>query len=237
MKPSIAKKMWPLVAVLCLSVGCGSGGSMGADAGASAGGAQQQQDYGATKQMVIDILHSSEGRTAVGELLKDPSVRQDMAVSQQDMSKAIEKMLKNKKEKSFLTEQVKDPTFAAALAKAVQPELTQLLKQLMKDPDYQKDMMVLLKSPDFTKSVQELLKTPDFRGQIQKVMTESLQTPTFRMQFQDALKKAVAESMGEQQGQQGKSGGSSGGSQGGSSDSGGGGGSSESSGGSGGGSQ
>ncbi|GMA50425.1 hypothetical protein GCM10025857_17820 [Alicyclobacillus contaminans] len=55
-----------------------------------------------------------------------------------------------------------------------------------------------------------------------KIMTEALQTPSFRMQFQDALKAAVAESMpqaggGQGQGQQNKQ---SGGSQSGSDESG-----------------
>lgn len=199
----------PKRSVLCvmlfslLSVGCGGGASgMGGDVSGAA-----SQDYGATKQMVIDILHSSEGKSALQEILKDPSLKQQLIVSDTDITKGIEKSLQSKKNQNFLTEQAKDPKFAAALAKAAQPELLQLTKQLMKDPEYQKDMLTLLKSPDFTKNIQDLMKAPEFRGHVMKIMTDALQTPSFRMQFQDALKKAVSESMQQQGGGGGKQGG------------------------------
>ncbi len=166
---------------------------MGADVSGSVG--NQNQDYGTTKQMVIDILHSPDGKKAVAEMLTDPSMKQKVVVSDTDISKAVEKALETKKNQSFLAQQAKEPEFAAALAKAVQPDLVNLQKQLMKDPEYQKDMMVLLKSPDFTKQLEELLQTPQFRGQVMKIMTDALQTPSFRMQFQNALQKAVAQQM------------------------------------------
>lgn len=202
-----SRKYIPLAVLLLATAGCGAGGSMGADA---SGGASQQ-GYGATKQMVVDILHSPEGKTAVEQMLQDPSMKQKIIVSETDIGKAVQQTLESSSGKSFLSQQLKDPTFAAALAKAVQPELTDLQKQLMKDPAYQQDMLVLLKSPEFTKNLQDLLQTPQFRGNIMKIMTEALQTPSFRMQFQDSLKKAVAESMQSSGGKSKGSGESSGG--------------------------
>lgn len=185
-----SRKYISLAALLFATAGCGAGGSAGAEAGGAT-----QQGYGTTKQMVVDILHSPEGKEAVTQMLQDPSTKQKIVVSETDVGKAVEKTLQNSKSQSFLSEQAKDPKFAAALSKAVQPELIKLQKQLMKDPEYQKDMLVLLESPDFTKNLQSLMQSPQFRGQIMKVMTDALQTPSFRMQFQDSLKKAVAESM------------------------------------------
>ncbi|WP_035486166.1 spore germination lipoprotein GerD [Alicyclobacillus contaminans] len=212
-------RVWlPSLAACMLLSGCGQG-SMGAEAG---GVQNQQQDYGQIKQMVVDILHSPDGKKAVADILQDPSLKQQIVVSDTDITKAVEKSLQNSKNQSFLSNAAKDPQFANALAKAVQPDLVQLQKQLMKDPQYQNDMMVLLKSPEFTQQLQSLLQTPQFRSQVMKIMTEALQTPSFRMQFQDALKAAVAESMpqaggGQGQGQQNKQ---SGGSQSGSDESG-----------------
>jgi len=204
----------PIVTMaLLVATGCGSGG-MGADAGAAS---QQQPDYSATKQMVVDILHSAEGRTALQDVMKDPVFKQQMVLSDAEVTKAVTASIESKKTQSFLSEQAKDPKFAAALSKAVQPDLTALLKQLMKDPEYQKDVMVLLKSPDFTKNLQEIFQTPEFRGQIMQIMTDALNTPAFRMQFQDSLKKAVSESMQSTGGSSGggkKQGGGSGGSSG-----------------------
>lgn len=189
MKPS--RSVWPLASLLLvLGVGCGANTSAGADvSGAS------QQDYGATKQMVIDILHSAEGKTALQDILKDPTFKQQMAVSETDVAKAVQNTIDSKSSQSFLAQQAKDPQFASTVAKAIQPELMQANKQLMKDPEYQKEMLVLLKSPEFTKNLQDLLQTPEFRTQLMKIMTDSMQTPSFKVKFEDAIKQAVSESM------------------------------------------
>ncbi|GMA50424.1 hypothetical protein GCM10025857_17810 [Alicyclobacillus contaminans] len=151
-------RVWlPSLAACMLLSGCGQG-SMGAEAG---GVQNQQQDYGQIKQMVVDILHSPDGKKAVADILQDPSLKQQIVVSDTDITKAVEKSLQNSKNQSFLSNAAKDPQFANALAKAVQPDLVQLQKQLMKDPQYQNDMMVLLKSPEFTQQLQSLLQTPN----------------------------------------------------------------------------
>ncbi len=199
--------------LMATAVGCGEGGS----AAAQASGAGSQQDYGATKQMVIDILHSTQGKQALLEVLQDPTVKQQFIVNDSEIGKSVEKSLTQGKNQSLLAQQFKDPQFASGLAKAVQPELLQMQRQLMKDPSYQQEIMVLLKSPDFSKYLQDYMQTPQYRGQVMKIMTDALQTPSFRLQFQEALKKAVTDSMqsagGSQQSssQAGGSGNSSGG--------------------------
>jgi spore germination protein D len=201
-------------------VGCGAGsGGAGADASAATG----QQDYGATKQMVLDILHSQEGKTALSDIMKDPTFKQQIIVSDADITKAVTASVESKKTQSFLSEQAKDPKFAAALSKALQPELIQTSKQLMKDPEYQKDVMVLLKSPDFTQHLQTLLESPNGRQIMMKVMTEAIDNPGFRIKFEESLKQAVSDEMKSTGGGKQQSGGGKGGSQGGSEGEGGGG--------------
>ncbi|RIV24562.1 hypothetical protein D2Q93_06860 [Alicyclobacillaceae bacterium I2511] len=177
--------------LMATTVGCGDSGS----AATQASGTGSQQDYGTTKQMVMDILHSTQGKQTLQEVLQDPEVKQQFIVNDADIGKAVEKSLSQGKNQSLLAQQFKDAQFSSALAKAVQPELLQMQKQLMKDPAYQQEMMVLLKSPDFSKYLQDYMQTPQYRSQVMKIMTDALQTPSFRMQFQEALKKAVADSM------------------------------------------
>ncbi|MBX6352427.1 MAG: hypothetical protein IRZ10_03765 [Thermoflavifilum sp.] len=198
------RRCLPLAAVLMLTAGCG-GGQMSAEAG----GATGQQDYSTVKQMVLDILNSNDGKQALLSAFKDPTFKSQVIVSETDITNAVEKSLQTSGNQSLLAQQLKDPKFAQALANAVQPQLVQIQKQLMKDPQYQKDMLVLLKSPEFEKNLQDLLQTPEYRGQIMKIMTEALQTPSFRMQFQDALKSAVAEQMQSAGGQTQQKGGNS----------------------------
>lgn len=202
-----ARWMLAVASLPLLLAGCGAG----ADVSGANAQQQQQQDYSQNKQMVLDILQSTDGKKALAQALQDPSLRTQWLVSQTDVSKAMEKALTTGKDKSLLAQQLKDPKFASHLAKAIGPQLIDHQKQLMKDPTYQKDFMVLLKSPEFTQQLQTLMQTPQFRGQIMQVMTDALKNPAFRLQFEDALKSAVAEQM-KSAGQQGGKGG--GGSQG-----------------------
>lgn len=187
----VRRAIAPFATVGALVVaGCGTSG-LGADVSAAGGG----QEYGATKQMVVDILHSQEGKSALEDVMKDPTFKQQLVISDADITKAITASIESKKTQSFLADQAKDPKFAEALAKAVQPELIQTNKQLMKDPEYQKDMLTLLQSPEFTQNLQTLFQGPQFRNDIMKIMTQAMDTPSFRMKFQDALKQAVSDAM------------------------------------------
>lgn len=186
----LTRRLWPVIGACAFLVGCGSTADMSAAAGTGQGG-----DYNATKQMVVDILRSSDGQQAITQAMQNPQFRGQLAVSDADVAKAVEKQLTADKNKSFLIEQMKDPKFANTFAKAAQPELVDIQKQLMKDPAYQKDVLVLLKSPEYASYLNDLMKSPQYRSEIMKIMTEALKNPSFKMQFQDALKSAVAESM------------------------------------------
>lgn len=183
------------IAVLCLA-GCGNTGAMAAGASSSGSNA----DYGQTKQMVLDILNSKDGQAALMEMAKNPQFKRQMAVSEADVAKAVENTVKNSSTESFLAKQAKDPAFAETLAKAIEPQLVSVNKQLMKDPEYQKEMLVLLKSPEYTKDFQDLMQTPAMRGAIMQIMSDALKTPSFKAQFESALKQAVSQSIGQSAG-------------------------------------
>ena len=184
------------LAVLCLA-GCGNTGAMAA--GASSSGSTA--DYGQTKQMVLDILNSKDGQSALMEMTKNPQFKRQMAVSEADIAKAVENTVKSSSTQSFLAKQAQDPAFAETLAKAIEPQLVAVNKQLMKDPEYQKEMLVLLKSPEYTKDFQDLMETPAMRGAIMQIMSDALKTPSFKAKFESALKQAVSESIAQSAGQ------------------------------------
>lgn len=192
----VSKRATAIALMMATAVvaGCGAG-AMGADNSSSASAASGGQDYGATKQMVLDILHSPEGKSALYDILKDPTFKQQLAVSNADVSKALTASLQSEKFQHLLSEQMKDPTFASDLAKASQPEMLSTMKQLLRDPDAQKDLLVLLKSKSFSTFLEEQFQSPEGRKDIMNVMMQAMDNPTFRMKFQDALKKAVSDSM------------------------------------------
>jgi spore germination protein D len=133
----------------------------------------------------------------------------------------ISKTLTSEKGTEFWKKSFEDPKFAEAMAKSMKDGNEKLLKDLMKDPEYQGMMMDLLKDPEFKKELTEALKSQEYREHLQKVITETFESPLFKAKMQDVLLKAAGEMK-----EGGKSGGGSesssgGGEEGGSGDSGG----------------
>lgn len=198
------------------AAGCGESGQGSAsdEEQGQAGQKQQQQSggksgYPETKAMVLDILHSKEGMDTLKETISSPEFKRSAAITPDDVAGAVEKVLKQGQNQSFLAEQMKDTKFAAAVVKASRSQMTDIERQLMKDPEYQKELLTLMQSPEFMKSQFTLLKSPEYRKELMKIMTEALQEPTFRLLFEDSMKEAVKQAGGGQkekmgQEQQGK---------------------------------
>ncbi|MGB8957183.1 MAG: spore germination lipoprotein GerD [Tumebacillaceae bacterium] len=190
------KRPWLIgSAILAITVaattlgGCGSSSSQGASGGSQETEAKPQ--YNETKQMVLDILHTKDGLDTLKDIVRDPSFKHSLAINEADVSVAMQKALTDGSAHMSLTEQMKSPKFATALAKTFKKDNETVLKTLMKDPEYQEMMLTLLKSPDFTRTLYDLMKTPEYRKQTMAIMTEALQNPEFRVMFTDLVKEAI----------------------------------------------
>jgi spore germination protein D len=165
---------------------CGSGKKEGRSQAAEA-----QPDYNQTKSMVLDILHTKEGMLALRDIMRDPSFKHSLAVNEQDIAQALNKSLTDGPNHQLIEAQMKDPKFAAALVKSTKQEHTELLKTLVKDPEYQKELINILQDPQYTKFQLSLLRTPTARQEIMKVMTEALQNPEFKMTFINSVRESL----------------------------------------------
>ncbi|MBS2967371.1 spore gernimation protein GerD [Metabacillus sp. KIGAM252] len=174
-----------------------------------------EMDYEKTKKMVVDILKTDEGKTALQEVLKDDQMKQNLVMDQKMVSETITKTLTSKQGMEFWTKIFEDPKFSEAFAQSLQKEHEKVIKQLMTDPDYQKMMIEILQNPEMEKQIGTVIKSQESRKYIQEVITETLTSPLYKTKMQDALLKA-AQQMGQQsdgsggQEQGGASGGSSG---------------------------
>ncbi|WP_436374468.1 spore germination lipoprotein GerD [Cytobacillus sp. BC1816] len=179
----------PLALVFFIS-GCGQGES-----------GNGQMDYEQTKKMVVDILKTDEGKKALEELMTDEKMQQKMVMDQKVVADTIQKTLTSDKGTEFWKKSFDDPKFAESMAKSMQKENEQLLKDLMKDPEYRGMMIEVLKDPELEKEVTDVLKSKEYREHIQKVMTETFESPLFKAKIQDILLKAAEETKsGGQQG-------------------------------------
>ncbi|MBS4201637.1 spore gernimation protein GerD [Bacillus sp. FJAT-49732] len=171
-------------------------------------------DYDQTKKMIVDILKSDEGKKALQDMMKDEEMKQQLIMDQAVVKDTIEKTLTSDKGEDFWKKALKDPKFAAAVAKSMRKEHEALLKDLMKDPEYQGLLMDILQNPEMQKDFTKALKSKEFRQQMQEVVKETIESPIYKAKIQDLLLKA-AEEAGKQGGKSDNKEGQGGGSQGG----------------------
>ncbi|PIB44628.1 spore gernimation protein GerD, partial [Pseudomonas sp. 2588-5] len=101
----------------------------------------QQADYEATKQMVVDVLQTEEGKKAVQEVVQDEEIQEQLIMEQDFIKETIQTTLASEEGQEYWQEVMKDPEFAKTFAESMQEENENLLKGLMKDPEYQSMML------------------------------------------------------------------------------------------------
>lgn len=188
-----------LLTVLLLTA-CGGGGDTGGS----------KMDYEETKKMVVDILKTDDGKKAIQEVMKDEKMKAELIMDQGVVKDTISKTLTSDKGTEFWKKAIEDPKFAESMAKSMKDGNEKLLKDLMKDPEYQGMMMDLMKDPEFQKELTEALKSKEYREHLQKVILETFESPLFKAKIQDILLKAAEEAGGGKESEEGGGGGESG---------------------------
>lgn len=152
-----------------------------------------QVDYEETKKMVVDILKTDDGKKAIQEVMGDDGMKEKLIMDQPVVTDTIEKTLTSDKGMDFWKKSFEDPKFAESVAKSMKKENEQLLKNLMKDPEYKGMMIETMKDPELEKELTTLLKSKEYREHLQKVMTETFESPLFKAKLQALIVKAAEE--------------------------------------------
>ncbi|CAG9622177.1 spore germination lipoprotein GerD [Sutcliffiella rhizosphaerae] len=205
--------MLPLLLLFLGLTGCAQGEQGG------------QMDYDQTKKMVVDILKTDDGKKAIEEIMADDKMKANFVLDQEVVTKSIEQTLESDKGTEFWKKAFEDPKFAETFAKSMQKEHEKLLKDLMKDPEYQGMMVQILQDPEMEKQMITVMSSQEYKKHLQKIITETFESPLFKAKIQDLLLKAAGEMQSGGQGGAGSGGQNQGGADGGqqSSDGGGGG--------------
>jgi len=165
----------------------------------------QHADYEGTKKLVIDILKTDEGKKAIEDVLNDEKTKAKLIMDESVVKNTIKSALTSKEAEDFWKKQFEDPKFAETFAKSMQKEHEKLLKDLMKDPDYQAAMMDILKNPEMEKQLTDALKTQKYRDQMKTVMIETVSSPLFKAKMQDLIIKGAEELQKQDQTKKGES--------------------------------
>lgn len=173
----------------------------------------KEADYETTKKMVVDILQTEDGKKAIKEILSDKKMKQELVIQSDTVKKALNEVLTSEKAKDMWTKLFEDPKFVKAYAKAMADEHKKLMKELMKDPDFQKQMLELMQNPQIKKQMLTVMKGQKFRKHLEKTIKETLQSPLFQAKMTEILLKAAEDQSKQgkksQSGQTGQSSGSS----------------------------
>lgn len=168
----------------------------------SCGSEQQQssqpQSYKDMKAMVLDVLKTEDAQKAMSTAAKnqDKTLQLLSTGEGQQIQLAVKELLTTENHGlKMLEATMTDPKFAGEFAKAAQKNLKQIEKDLLKDPEYQKNLFEALNNPDYQKIILETMKSQKYRQQMQEVVRESLQSPLFKAELIAMFQKAVAEEM------------------------------------------
>ncbi|WP_409273095.1 spore germination lipoprotein GerD [Neobacillus sp. SCS-31] len=172
-----------LIGMILIVSGCAAGTSQ----------IETKFNYEETKKMLVDILHTDDGKKAIHEIMTDDSIKKQMIMDESVVSDTIQKTLVSKEGMDFWKNSLKDPKMASALAKSMKTENEKLLKDLMKDPEYRAMMIEILKEPEIKKEMADALKSKDFRLHLQAVIADSMQSPLFKAEMQELLLQAAKE--------------------------------------------
>lgn len=158
-------------------------------------------DYKETKSMVIDILKTEEAQKAIEEANKSGEMDQEQSKmiqmlqspQGQQIQLAVKQILTDPSYPGTLKQMMSDPKFAGEFAKVIQSEDKQLHKELLKDPEYQTQLIEALNTKEYKEIMFELLKSPDYKKQTMAVMQEAIENPLFRMELMELMKKVIEE--------------------------------------------
>jgi spore germination protein D len=183
------RKLYPLILLAILLVSCGSDGQQG----------QEQADYEQTKKMVVDILQTEDGKKSLREILNEEEFKQELTIQSDTVKSSINETLVSDKGKEMWKSLFEDPSFVKGYTEAIQEEQTKWLKDLLKDSEYQEQMLELLQNPEISEMILSLIKSQQFRSHLETTIQETLQTPTFQARIQEILLQAAEEQSKQQE--------------------------------------
>lgn len=161
-------------------------------------------DYQKTKEIVLDVLQTQEGKQAFQKMMTDPQLKEQIMLDAKEIEQSMTKAMTNPKAQEGLGKLLAKPDVAASFSKATQKEMQNLFKVLMKDPEYQKSMMDIIKDPEFSKMILQLMKSQENRKETMKLIEEAMKSPNFQQKLMKLIQESAKGGGQPKQGQQGQ---------------------------------
>ncbi|MBE1553083.1 spore germination lipoprotein GerD [Sporosarcina limicola] len=167
------KKFFHLLLISFLLTGCGS--------------QQSAPTYDEMKKMMTDTLQTEDGKKAFRQMLADPSFRELLILEKPEVKKSIEDTLLSKEGEAFWKKTFDDPKFTETIAKSMKKQQQDVMKELMKDSSFQKELEDFFGQPDMHKQLETVMQSGNMKKHLEKVVEETINSPLLQTKWQKLI--------------------------------------------------
>ncbi|MER2088170.1 MAG: spore germination lipoprotein GerD [Sporosarcina sp.] len=168
---------------------------------------QAAPTYDEMKKMMTDALQTEDGKKAVRQMFSDPEFKELLILEQPEVKKSIEDTLFSKKGEDFWKTTFDDPKFTESVAKSMKEQQQDIMKQLMDDSSFQKQLEEFFSQPDMLKQMETVTQSANMKKHLEKVVEETINSPLLQTKWQELILKAGEPKEGESGGGGGEGGG------------------------------
>ena len=146
--------------------------------------------YDEMKKMMTDTLQTEDGKKAIKQMLSDPEFRELLILDQPEVKKSIEDTLLSKKGEEFWKKTFEDPKLTETIAKSMKEQQQEIMKQLMDDSSFQKELEEFFGQPDMQKQLETVMQSANMKKHLEKVVEETISSPLLQTKWQELILKA-----------------------------------------------
>ncbi|WP_301108578.1 spore germination lipoprotein GerD [Sporosarcina sp.] len=154
------------------------------------GGQQAGPSYDEMKKMMTDAIQTEEGKKALRKLMTDPEFRELLVLEQPEVKQSIENVLLSKEGEKFWKTAFEDPKFTESIAKSMKKQQADIMKDLMGDASFQKEMEKFFGQPDMMKQMEKVVNSSTLKKEMEKAVEDTINSPLMQAKWQQLIMKA-----------------------------------------------
>ena len=146
--------------------------------------------YDETKKMMTDAIQTDEGKKAIRQLFTEDEFRKRLVLEQPEVTAAIESTLLSEEGKDFWKSTFDDPKFQKTVATSMKDQQQEIMKALMDDASFQKELEEFFGTPDMQKQLENILNSGSLKKEFEKAIEETINSPLLQAKWQELILQA-----------------------------------------------
>lgn len=139
---------------------------------------------------MTDAIQTEDGKKALRQILAEEDFRELLVLEQPEVKKSIEETLLSEKGDEFWKKAFDDPKFTETIAKSMKEQHEDVMKELMDDASFQKQLEEFFKQPDMQKQLEDIMKSSTMKEQYEKAIEETINSPLLQMKWEKLIQEA-----------------------------------------------